>query len=212
MTKPDAAKRAFEAAFARQRDRDDLAEGHLGVHRWHLRRAAAPVAPAALAPEHQIIAVRNPPPAYYRFLYAAVGADWLWYERAQLADDALAALLAPETTAVHVLFERGAPMGYFELDAADPGCVDLAYFGLAPWAVGRGLGPRLLAQAIATAGGDRVAMTVNTCTLDHPAALALYQAHGFRVEREVEFSHLDPRALGLVPEGAHPAVPIARPR
>ncbi len=50
-----------------------------------------------------------------------------------------------------------------------------------PEADGGGLGKMLLQTAIAEAwyrGIDR--MTVNTCTLDHPRALGLYQAMGFR--------------------------------
>ncbi|HPD94006.1 MAG TPA: hypothetical protein PLG62_16205, partial [Pararhodobacter sp.] len=52
-------------------------------------------------------------------------------------------------------------------------------------AVGQGLGSFLLKTAILT-GWDRPGthlMTVNTCTLDHPRALAQYQRMGFTPAR-----------------------------
>jgi GNAT superfamily N-acetyltransferase len=76
---------------------------------------------------------------------------------------------------------QGWPAGFFLLDATEAGIVDLGYFGLVPQAVGLGLGRFLLGTAIHTAwempGTERV--TVNTCTLDHPRALGLYQKMGF---------------------------------
>src|SRR3712207_8210857 len=52
-----------------------------------------------------------------------------------------------------------------------------SYFGLLPHAIGRGMGRALLRHAVETAwtGGTR-AVTVNTCTADHPRALPNYVA------------------------------------
>jgi GNAT superfamily N-acetyltransferase len=68
---------------------------------------------------------------------------------------------------------QGWPQGFFLLDWRSAGRCDLAYFGLVPQAVGRGLGSWLLQSAILTGWArDGVEkMTVNTCTLDHPRAL-----------------------------------------
>ena len=54
-----------------------------------------------------------------------------------------------------------------------------------PNAVGQGLGRALLNQALAQVwdGADVTSVTINTCTLDHPRALALYQSAGFVAER-----------------------------
>ena len=76
---------------------------------------------------------------------------------------------------------RGWPAGFFVLDARQEGVVELAYFGLVPQVLGQGLGSFLLRSAVVMAW-DRTGtrrMTVNTCTLDHPRALGLYQRHGF---------------------------------
>ncbi len=196
-------------AAAAQAARDDVPAGMLGVHRWYLRRAPGPFSPPDLGDGRQILTAAPPPLAYYRFLYAAVGENWLWFERRALSDAALAEALAPPAVSVSTLFEAGAPMGFFELNRADPAAVDLAYFGLAPWAIGRGLGLQLLRAAIEAADGATRAMTVNTCTLDHPKALALYQEAGFVIEREVAFEDPDLRLDGLFPETAAAHVPHA---
>ncbi|MDD9922100.1 MAG: hypothetical protein OXQ92_07465, partial [Boseongicola sp.] len=71
---------------------------------------------------------------------------------------------------------------FFLLEDAEDGTVDLAYFGMVPEAIGKGLGAWLLKTAILTAWDrpNTQRLTVNTCTLDHPRALATYQKHGFQ--------------------------------
>jgi len=80
-----------------------------------------------------------------------------------------------------VAYVEGTPAGYFQLDAAtEPGSVEIAYFGLAPDAIGQGLGKHLLSCAVRDAwalGPKRV--WLHTCTLDHPHALPNYQKRGF---------------------------------
>jgi hypothetical protein len=48
---------------------------------------------------------------------------------------------------------QGWPQGFFMLDWRDAGLCDLAYFGLVPQAIGRGLGWWLLQCAILTGWG-----------------------------------------------------------
>jgi len=83
-----------------------------------------------------------------------------------------------------VAYVSGSPAGYFELERQAENNVELASFGLMPGFVGMGLGGALLTAAIARAwdmGAARV--WVHTCDLDHPHALANYQARGFAVFR-----------------------------
>jgi GNAT superfamily N-acetyltransferase len=57
---------------------------------------------------------------------------------------------------------------------------ELAYFGLIPDYIGRGLGGFLLATAIDIAWSKPIErLWVHTNTLDHPRALPLYQQLGF---------------------------------
>ena len=139
----------------------------------------------------------RPTVSFYRYLYDTVGADWDWHERRRLSDEALAAIVNDDAVEVYVLYVRGVPAGYAELDRRVEGEVEIAYFGLMPDYIGRGLGPSLLDWALERAwsyGPRRV--WLHTCSLDHPKALAVYRSAGFEVyDREVvsvERGLLDP--------------------
>jgi len=126
----------------------------------------------------------DPPVWYFLSLYDAVGRDYEWQDRFVQAEDdpaALQAFVRHPDVAIWTAMGHGWPQGFFMLDWSEAGVCDLAYFGLVPQAVGRGWGKALLKTAILTGwareGVER--MTVNTCTLDHPRALSLYQQLGF---------------------------------
>ena len=129
----------------------------------------------------------RPPVSFYRYLYDTVGAHWDWYERRRLSDDALAAIVHDDAVEVHVLHVRGVPAGYVELDRRVEDEVEIAYFGLMPDYIGRGLGPSLLDWALDLAWSYRPRRVwLHTCSLDHPKALAVYRRAGFEVyDREV---------------------------
>jgi GNAT superfamily N-acetyltransferase len=147
--------------------------------------------------------------SFYRYLYETVGAPWLWFERRQMSDAALAAELVKPTTEIFVLYLGGAPAGYFELDAADPHATELCYFGLVPEFIGRKLGPFLLNAAIEQAWSRPIGrLWVHTCTFDHPRALPLYQRAGFVVYAQRNASFADPRERGILPRSLrHPRLP-----
>ena len=132
-----------------------------------------------------LLKAHEPPVWYFLSLYDAVGRDYAWEDMHAVPEDEIRAQLARSD--VFTLMEHGWPHGFFMLEDTEEGVVDLAYFGLVPEAVGSGLGGWLLKTAI-LAGWDRPGtrtLTVNTCTLDHPRALALYQKNGFMpVRRE----------------------------
>ena len=142
----------------------------------------------------------RPTLTFYRFLYNAVGEPWLWWERRALDDAALKAILEDERVEVYVLYVDGVPAGFAELDRRQEPTIDLAYFGLLPDFIGRGLGPFLLTSVIDTAWSyEPEKLTVNTNTLDHPKALALYQKVGFMPTRRVDNLVDDPRLTGVLP-------------
>ncbi len=146
-----------------------------------LERPAPRRAPPPLD-QHVLMRVEEPKLAFFRWLYHYVGRDWMWIDRRRWPDETLAAHLAAPGYGLYVLYLKGAPAGFFELVPQDGGTrIDLGLFGIAPDFIGRRLGPFLLDQAIQLAwerGPTR--MTVDTCTLDHPKALILYQKFGFR--------------------------------
>lgn len=128
-----------------------------------------------------LLRAEAPPVWYFLALYDAVGRDYAWEDVHRREHDDIARWLARDEMALYTLIDRGWPHGFFLLDGPRDGVCDLTYFGLVPQAVGQGLGGWLLRMAI-LAGWDRPGtrlLTVNTCTLDHPRALDLYQRHGF---------------------------------
>jgi GNAT superfamily N-acetyltransferase len=126
--------------------------------------------------------LERPSVRFYRYLYEAVGTDWLWLERKFEPDATLAAEIRDPQVEVHLLTEGGVPAGYGELDRRRAGEVKIQYFGLVPEAIGRGLGHWFLEQIVARAWRSRPGRVwVHTCDLDHPRALANYEACGFRI-------------------------------
>jgi GNAT superfamily N-acetyltransferase len=113
-------------------------------------------------------------------MYRTVGAQFYWLDRVAWTDDQWRDEV--DRTGVELWTTRivDAIAGYFELHV-ETDAVELKYFGLTPQFIGRGLGGPLLSAAVRRAlsiGPGRV--TLNTCSLDHPAALPNYFARGFR--------------------------------
>ncbi len=139
----------------------------------------------------------RPTVSFYRYLYDTVGADWDWYERRRLSDDALAAIVHDDAVEVFVLYVRGVPAGYVELDRRVEGEVEIAYFGLIPEYIGRGLGPALLDWALERAWSRRPRRVwLHTCSLDHPRALVVYRQAGFE-EFDRQVVSVESELLGL---------------
>lgn len=120
---------------------------------------------------------------FYRFLYAAVGAQWHWRDRALLDDAALADVLSSPQVSIDVLYVDGVPGGYIEL-ARQGTDTEISYFGLRPQFIGAGYGKHLLSHGVARAwseGARRV--WLHTCNLDGPHAMENYLKRGFSAYR-----------------------------
>ncbi len=169
----------------------------------YLEMTEKPTRPPAAPPHRLHVALRRarePTVAFYRFLYNTVGAAWLWYERRAMDDAALQAIIHDEGVEIYVLYVDGVPTGFAELDRREEPDIELAYFGLAPEFMGRGLGTFLLSSAIDTAWSYKPKrLWVHTNTLDHPSALPLYQRFGFTPYRQEQKTIPDPRVTGLIP-------------
>ena len=124
-------------------------------------------------------------PALWRRLYTDVGREYHWVDRLPWSDEEIERYLADPRLELWILRDGGEAAGYFELMAEDDGAVQIAYFGLLPHAVGRGLGKFMLSQAVARAW-DRGAIRVwlHTSSLDHSSALPNYLARGFSVWKQ----------------------------
>lgn len=125
--------------------------------------------------------MQQPDVAFYRFLYSAVGEIWRWRDRHYLSNEELKAAIGDPNTSVYVMYVDGVPAGYVEL-VRRGGETEIAYFGIRPDFMGRGLGKHLLSYGIARAwdeGAQRV--WVHTCNLDSPHALNNYMKRGMSI-------------------------------
>lgn len=179
--------------------RDD---GKIDTTVTYLEITRRPSHPHVVPPQGMKLALmraKQPSVAFYRFLYNTVGGPWMWYERRALDDVALKQIITDDRVEIYVLYVDGVPAGYAELDRRQPPDIELAYFGLMPDYIGKGLGRYLLTWAIDTAWShEPERLWVNTNSLDHPKALALYQRCGFRPYKQEKRLFDDPRIMGLI--------------
>ena len=133
-------------------------------------------------PQTRIMPMKTPDLDFYRFLYRTVGERWRWRDRLRFSDDDLLFVLNNPGMRVDVLYVKGAPAGFIELEW-DGDEIEVAYFGLREPFFGRGLGRYLLncgIQEAWTQKGTR-RLWLHTCNLDGPHALKNYQARGFTI-------------------------------
>ncbi len=174
----------------------------VGVTVTFLRQDVRPPSGPALPDDTTLVRLTRCSVPFYRYLYDTVGASYVWWLRRTMSDAALDAVLGHREVSVHVLYRGGEPAGTFELDARGHPVVNISYFGLLPHAVGTGIGRAFLSAALDAAWqrGAR-AVTLNTCTADHPRALPNYLAAGFKPVRRVDEVWEIPTRLGLsIPE------------
>ena len=127
---------------------------------------------------------------FNRDCYLAVGDQWAWTDKRGWTDEQWKEYAtAPELRTFAGYYEE-ALAGYYELRRDMEGGIEIAYFGLLPEWIGRGLGGALLSSAIEGAWRmepDPSRVWVHTCNRDHPQALANYQARGmivYKIEEE----------------------------
>ena len=183
----------------------DIPEGHVGAVVTFLEMTARPPLRPLPASPLRLERWKAPDPAKYRTLFRRVGAPWLWYSRL-LMDDAQ---LSGEMAEVHAVTDRqGIEVGMLELDFRTAGECLIRFLALVPELAGKGHGPWLFAQAMALAWRPGIARVhVNTCSLDHPAALPSYLKAGFRAYRRAFESFPDPRLAGVLPPETAPQIP-----
>ncbi|QRM30586.1 N-acetyltransferase [Microvirga sp. VF16] len=145
----------------------------------------------------------------YRALFKTIGEPWLWFSRAVMPDDRLAAILDDPKIEAYALHDGAADVGLLELDFRSEGEVELAFLGLIPGFIGQGAGRLLMNEAIDRAFSQPIErFFVHTCTLDSPSALAFYMRSGFTPYRRAIEVADDPRLLGFLPVEAAPHVPV----
>ena len=137
---------------------------------------------------------------FNREMYLAVGEKWKWIDKRPWTDEQWQDYANDPHLRTFAGYCGEALIGFYELrrSAASPSesqrpkvggqinqeDVEIAYFGLLPEFIGRGLGGTLLTSAVENAWNWSPAPSriwVHTCNRDHPNALANYQARGFKI-------------------------------
>lgn len=152
--------------------------------------------PEDLPANVQLVRAEHASPELARWLYGAVGGPWRWAERLGWTYKQWQQELEEEGSEIWLLHLDGTPAGYCQLSASITGGgeaplteTEILYFGLMPWALGRGLGRLFLQHMLAQAWNlnQRHSLPpvsrvwVHTCTLDGEAALPNYRARGLEV-------------------------------
>jgi len=127
-----------------------------------------------------LMKTRDMPLHFYRYLQDRVGRKWHWVNVLRLGDEELEAKIRKPGRDIRVLYIDGAPAGFFDINPYNDDETEIAYFGMMEHVTGMGLGRWFLGAAIEAAWATNPRqIVVQTCTLDHPAALPLYQKLGF---------------------------------
>ncbi len=133
----------------------------------------------------RISRINTPSVDFYKFLYRAVGSDFNWIDRLLISDVELGTIIHDDRVDVFVLEVNGESTGFSELDRRVLNEVEIAYFGLLPQFVGKGLGKFFLNWTLREAwANEPTRVWLHTCDLDHEAALPNYLRAGFQVYDE----------------------------
>lgn len=126
---------------------------------------------------------------FNRDLYFRVGEQWDWSDRRPWTDNQWKEYAMATELRMFAGYYDESLAGYYELRQDPENGMEIAYFGLLPEFIGRGLGGALLTSAIEEAwriSPKPARVWVHTCNHDHPQALANYQARGMVVYKVEE--------------------------
>ncbi len=180
----------------------------IAIHVWHLEMTSRPVIDTSARRGYDLKQAQHPLPELNRFLYAATGAPWSWYQRLEWSWQDWRDYLGQDGVQTWVAYLEATPVGYFELERQHNGVAEIVYFGLLTEFIGRGFGRQLLEDAIAKAWELATSrIWLHTCSLDHPGALPNYLKRGFRVFREEDFTGEIPVSILQPWEGANKPAP-----
>lgn len=126
-------------------------------------------------------------PDLYRKYYYGVGEKYYWLDRMVMDNDELFQKVNAENVEIFLFYVNDEIAGYIEF-LVEEKFVEILYFGLMPEFIGKGYGKYFLQWVIGKAWSYHPQwIQLNTCTLDHPNALATYKKAGFaEVRTEIQ--------------------------
>lgn len=191
----------------------DVPLGKVATVVTHLEMRSRPEPRAVPQPEGWMLKrIQSPSCDWYRPIFTAVGADWLWYSRMKMDAAQLDAILSDPDVHIYTLHKDGTDGALLELNFRTKGECELAFFGLTAPLIGTGAGRFLMNAAIDAAWSTQITrLHLQTCTLDSPQALGFYRRSGFvPTHQRIEIAD-DPRVTFNYDRSLAPHVPIFNP-
>lgn len=160
--------------------KEPLERHEVTIH--YLEQTEPKALPPVPAPARRLAIMRAEKPSvgFYRFLFNGVGEQHRWVSRRHLPDSQLTSMIHDDNVYIYVLYAEGSPIGYGEVDGRKKDLAAIKFFGLLPEAQGQRLGRWFFREITGLAWAlRRGRVIIETCTLDSPRALQLYQREGF---------------------------------
>lgn len=131
---------------------------------------------------------------FYKYLYKEVGEQFGWASRLVLSNDELFTIINSENTFIYVLYAKGVPVGFAELNKPEAEGIELKYFGLVQTAQGKGIANYFFQTVIETVWSMNMnRIYLQTCELDSPKALPFYLKIGFKEYKSAVCSDYYPK-------------------
>jgi GNAT superfamily N-acetyltransferase len=135
--------------------------------------------------ETLLLKAESPTINFYKFLFTSLGGEWGWTSRLIISDEDLITIISNSQIEIYVLYVRGVPAGFFELNRDNNNGVELSYFGLFREFLGKGYGKLFLNLVLEKAWAPSTKRVwLHTCEYDHKNALPLYLKTGFKIYDE----------------------------
>lgn len=147
---------------------------------WHLVHSGVLPDPVPRPGGFELVEPQHDHAAWSARMYAQIGAPWHWVDRRDWTGAQWQVWVNSPGYWLGIVEQAGEPVGYAELT----GATEIGFLGIDTKAAGAGLGRWLLVDVVrrALARPETTTLTVHTCSLDHPAALANYTARGFTID------------------------------
>ena len=127
----------------------------------------------------------KPSSIVYKKLYGEVGKKWNWHDRTIMPDHELLSIIQNPKVEVWLLLINKVVAGYIEFDKRINKQVEISLFGLKAPYTGKGYGKYFLQLFITKQWKQKInRLWLNTCDLDHKAAISLYLKSGFKIYDE----------------------------
>lgn len=152
------------------------------INIYYLKMTEPPKESSPEGDEYALIPMEKPISAEgYLKYYNTIGKAFGWTDRLKISQDSLIHEINKTNAQLYTMFVNGKEVGYTEI-VVEKDYIELLYFGLFTKEIGKGYGKNLLNITLQKAWSlNPLWVQLNTCDLDHPKALYLYQKMGFTI-------------------------------